>query len=98
MYTTAYSPKALGISHSEFNNSMYMQAGYSKNKQTSEFDESLIDQLIASFSVNRKEYNFDESLIDQIIANFPDTLDSYMSKTPFNEITLFEILMGTYNS
>ncbi len=98
MYTTGYSPKALGISYNEYNNSVYMQASYSNFNKDVLIDESLIDQLIASFPTNKKKYNFDESLIDQLIASFPDTLDSYTSKTPFKEVSLYELLLDTYRS
>lgn len=98
MYQTGFSPDALGILHSEYKGNNSLSVSYSNYSNEKKFDESLIDQLISSFPAVKKQYDFDESLVDQLIASFPDTLDSYLSVTPFKEISLYELLINSYKS
>ena len=79
MYKENFPGDALGITNYDHKN--YINTvSYTNYLNDSNFDESLIVQLIASFSININQDAFDESLIDQVIASFPDTMESYRSK------------------
>ena len=97
MYQENFPGDALGITNYDLKNHIN-QVSYKTYIDDSNFDETLIDQLIASFSINMNQDVFDESLIDQVIASFPDTMESYRSKTPFNDISFYQMLIDTYKS